>query len=77
MNLTDLTLRETSEGLERKEFSSKEITRAYLERIEKYDPQIGAYLSVTAEKPLPPLMLQIPEAVPDSEKANLTAFPWH
>lgn len=52
MNLTDLTLRETSEGLERKEFSSKEITRAYLERIEKYDPQIGAYLSVTAEKAL-------------------------
>ncbi len=49
MDLTDLTITEAHEGLKNKKFSSKELTLAYLEKIEKTDYKINAYLSVTKD----------------------------
>lgn len=52
MHLTSLTLKETSDGLNRHEFSSVELTRAYLDRIERLNPSLNAYLTVATESAL-------------------------
>lgn len=49
MDLTDLTITEAHEGLKEKKFSSKELTKAYLDHIKKTDEKIGAYLSITED----------------------------
>lgn len=49
MELTDLTITQAHEGLKNKEFSSRELTQAYLEQIKKTDGKIGAYLSITKD----------------------------
>lgn len=46
MDITQLTLKESAEGLNSKKFSSVELTTAYLERINKLNPQLNAYLTV-------------------------------
>ena len=48
--MTHLTLGETAALLESRELSSLELTDAYLERIENSDGEIGAYISVDAQK---------------------------
>ncbi len=45
-------IKELSEGLRKKEFSSVELTKLYLEKIKKKDDKIEAFLTVTAEKAL-------------------------
>jgi aspartyl-tRNA(Asn)/glutamyl-tRNA(Gln) amidotransferase subunit A len=47
--LCSLSLAESRAGLDAGEFSSLELTCAYLERIEKLNPELGAYLLVTDE----------------------------
>jgi aspartyl-tRNA(Asn)/glutamyl-tRNA(Gln) amidotransferase subunit A len=47
MNLLELTVKEAHDGLKKKDFSSIELTRAYLTEIKKNDKRIGAYLTVT------------------------------
>ncbi len=44
-----LTLAEIARGLAAKEFSSVELTRALLARIDQLDPQLNAFISVTEE----------------------------
>lgn len=44
MSITKMTLLEQSTALRNKEFSSVELTQAYIEKIEKEDERIGAYL---------------------------------
>jgi aspartyl-tRNA(Asn)/glutamyl-tRNA(Gln) amidotransferase subunit A len=46
------TLADLAEALRRKELSSLEVTRWYLERIEASQPQLNAFISVTAESAL-------------------------
>src|SRR5574343_1476672 len=46
MDLTKLTIREAHEGLKNKEFTSRELTLAYLENIKKFDGELNAYLLV-------------------------------
>ena len=48
--LTDLTIAEAAEQLRRREVSSRELTDAYLERIERLNSSINAYVKVTAER---------------------------
>lgn len=48
--LTDLTITQALEKLRAKQISSVELTRAYLDQIEKLDPTIKAYLTVTADE---------------------------
>ncbi len=48
--LTDLTLNQAAQALRRGDVSSRELTQAYLERIERLEPAIHAYLTLTPEK---------------------------
>ena len=48
--LTTLTITNALEKLEKKEFSSVELTNAYLERIEKLDPVLNAFITVTKKR---------------------------
>jgi aspartyl-tRNA(Asn)/glutamyl-tRNA(Gln) amidotransferase subunit A len=50
--LTDLSLTECSVYLRRGEISSRDLTKAYLERIDRFDPQLHAFLTMTAEEAL-------------------------
>ncbi len=52
MSLTELTLNEARKKLRNRECSSVELTRAFLDRIERLEPQIGAYINVFPEKAL-------------------------
>ena len=52
MNITELSLRELTEALANKTLSSREATEAYLAAIREKEPQVGAYLTVTAEEAL-------------------------
>ncbi len=43
------TIAELSQSLQQGEFSSEELTRAYLDRIDKLDAQVNSYITVTAD----------------------------
>lgn len=47
MDLTELTIKQAHEGLKKKEFSSVDLTKAYLEQIKKTDKKLNAFLTVT------------------------------
>lgn len=49
-DLTSLTLAEALDGLEKKQFSSAEITGAFLDAIAKANPHLNAYVLVTEER---------------------------
>jgi aspartyl-tRNA(Asn)/glutamyl-tRNA(Gln) amidotransferase subunit A len=49
MELAKLSLKEAAAGLKAKKFSSKELTKAVLKRIEDLEPKVDAYLLVTSE----------------------------
>jgi len=81
MSFGDFTIKEIKRGLEKKEFSALEICHFFLERIEKRDEKIGAFLNLTKElaisqakeidkmiknkEPLPPLA-GVPCAIKDN-----------
>lgn len=48
-DLTQLTLTETAEGLKKKQFSALEVTDAYLSAIDRVNPDMNAYITVTHE----------------------------
>ncbi len=48
-DITSWTLTETLEALKNKEVTSEELNKAYLERIEKYNSDLNAYLDVQKE----------------------------
>ena len=50
--LTELTLAELSAGLSERQYSARELTQAFLARIEGLNPTINAYVSVTADAAL-------------------------
>jgi aspartyl-tRNA(Asn)/glutamyl-tRNA(Gln) amidotransferase subunit A len=52
MQLYGLTIAEAQDLLKTKQISAQELTRAVLERIQAVDPQIGAYLTVAADRAL-------------------------
>lgn len=49
MELTDLTIKEVHQGLLSKNFSSLELTKSFLKRIEKLNPEIFAYLTLSQD----------------------------
>ncbi len=49
MDLTGFTIREINQGLKKKEFSAVELAKSYLNRIEKTDKDINAFLTITPE----------------------------
>ncbi len=52
MDLTELTITQAHEGLKKKEFSSVDLTKAYLEQIRKTDKELNTYLSITENSAL-------------------------
>ena len=50
--LTDLTIAEAARGIASGQLSPVALARAYLERIERLDPRINAYITVTADAAL-------------------------
>jgi aspartyl-tRNA(Asn)/glutamyl-tRNA(Gln) amidotransferase subunit A len=52
MSLIDLTLVDALEKLRVRDISALELTQAYLDRIEKIEPSVDAYITVVAEKAL-------------------------
>lgn len=52
MDLAALTLSQTAVYIQSGEISPLELTRAYLERIERLNPQLNCYLTVTSEQAL-------------------------
>ncbi|HYE34852.1 Asp-tRNA(Asn)/Glu-tRNA(Gln) amidotransferase subunit GatA [Methylocaldum sp.] len=48
----DKTIAELADGLKKKEFSSIELTRAFLARIRQYDSQLNCFVTVTEEQAL-------------------------
>jgi aspartyl-tRNA(Asn)/glutamyl-tRNA(Gln) amidotransferase subunit A len=52
MNLNQFTIKQASEGLRKKEFSSVELTKDCLNRIKKVDPKINAFITVTEKEAL-------------------------
>lgn len=49
MNLINLTIKQTHEGLKTKKFSAIELAQDYFKHIKKTDKEIGAYLSLTED----------------------------
>lgn len=50
--MIDLTITEALQKLKSREISATELARAHIERIEKYNPELNAYITVTAERAL-------------------------
>jgi len=48
----DKTIAELADGLKKKEFSSVELTQAFLARIRRYDSQLNCFVTVTEEQAL-------------------------
>ena len=51
-DLTSLTLTEASRRIAARELTSLELTRAYLQRVERLNPRVNAYITVTGEQAL-------------------------
>ena len=49
-DLTTLPISEAAKLIEQRKLSPVELTQAFLDRIETYDPQLNAYLLVTANQ---------------------------
>lgn len=49
MDITNLTLTETIKALKEKQFSLEELNKAYLERIEKYNPELNVFLDINKD----------------------------
>ena len=52
MDLSDLTIKQALQGLKEKKFSARELVLASLERIERFDQDISAFLTVCRESAL-------------------------
>jgi len=52
MDITSLTIHELKDMLLKKEITSYELTKAYIDRIKKLDPKINAYITVCEESAL-------------------------
>ncbi|MBD5389197.1 Asp-tRNA(Asn)/Glu-tRNA(Gln) amidotransferase subunit GatA [bacterium] len=50
--MIDLTISEALQKLKSREISATELTRAHLDRIEQLNPELNAYITVTAERAL-------------------------
>ncbi len=69
-----VTIKEASELLKKKEISSVELTRAYLERIEAAEPKVQALVTVTADRALEQAQ-QADEAIASGKVGPLTGIP--
>ncbi len=73
-DLTELTVTQAVAGLRARDFSAVELTQAYLDRIDRLDGTIGAYITVTPELALQQAR-QADEALARGEAGPLAGVP--
>lgn len=73
--LTERTIFEHAEALHKKEYSSVQLTQAYLEQIDKKDKTIGAYITVTADRAIESAKAFDEGRCSDSEISPLAGIP--
>ena len=73
--LTERTIFEHAESLRKKEYSSVQLTQAYLEQIDKKDKTIGAYITVTADRAIESAKAFDEGRCSDSEISPLAGIP--
>ena len=73
--LTKRTIFEHAEALRKKEYSSVQLTQAYLEQIDKKDKTIGAYITVTADRAIESAKAFDEGRCSDSEISPLAGIP--
>ena len=49
MNITDLTVHELKEKLDKKEITITEITKAYVDRINEKEPEVKAFVTTLTD----------------------------
>ncbi len=69
-----LSIKQMSEKLQNREISSVELTQHYLDRIEKLDPELNAYVTVTPELALE-MAKQADELIAAGKAGPLTGIP--
>jgi aspartyl-tRNA(Asn)/glutamyl-tRNA(Gln) amidotransferase subunit A len=74
MELHRLTLAELNEGLRARRFSSVELVRHFLARIERFNPALNAFITVTAEQALAAAQ-KADQAIAAGEALPLTGLP--
>ena len=73
--LTERTIFKHAEALRKKEYSSVQLTQAYLEQINKKDKTIGAYITVTADRAIESAKAFDEGRCSDSEISPLAGIP--
>ena len=73
--MLDYSLTELANGLQKKEYSSVELTQFFLDRIRKYDKQLNSFITITEQQAIQ--QAQAADAVIQSGNANmLTGIPY-
>ncbi len=72
MEITSLTIHEVKDMLLKKEITSYELTKAYIDRIKKLDPKINAYITICEESALARAK-EIDEKIAKGEKLGALA----
>lgn len=75
LELNGLTIARAARALRAKEVSPLELTAAYLARIEKLDPRVNAYITVTAERALADARLMTDELSAGKSRGPLHGIP--
>lgn len=75
MNLHDLTITDAKNMLTKREISAGELTKMFLERIKKIDPQLNAYVTVTEERAMENAA-RADQLLVDSQDAPLLGIPF-
>ena len=73
-DITALTLTQTLKALDDKEFSLEELNEAYLKRIEKYNPELNAYLYVNNDNKKIPAAIKeviVTRGIPTTASAKI------
>lgn len=74
MDLSTLTIKETRDRLTKKEFSSTDLTKEYLTRINKYNPELNAFLTISEKEALA-LAKKADKRIADGEASPLLGIP--
>ncbi len=75
MKLNELTIKEAYEGLKNKKFTSVELTKACLARIQKRNPEINAFISVFENEALEEAK-KADEMIAKKKQKSLTGIPF-
>ena len=76
MHLHELSLQETQDLLNSRKISSEELTRAYLERIHRLDPQVKSYVTVTDNLAMEQAQDADQRFKKNQERSPLTGIPY-